>query len=93
MAERGEKHLKYRRLEWHAVVHTDCDLKIVIVRQNSKVKGTMELKDYIGILWRRKWVILLTLVVTVVVVSVGTHLTAPVYQTTQFYVSQSSKVF
>jgi non-specific protein-tyrosine kinase len=40
----------------------------------------MELKNYIEILWRRKWVILLTLVVTVAVVIVGTRLTTPVYQ-------------
>src|SRR5690349_8491220 len=42
----------------------------------------MEIKDYLRILWRRKWVILLTLVVTVVVVSIGTYLTTPVYEAT-----------
>src|SRR6476661_4020622 len=45
----------------------------------------MELKDYLRILSRRKWVILLTLVVTVVVVSIGTYLTTPVYQATAVF--------
>ena len=45
----------------------------------------MELKDYLGILSRRKWVILLTLVVTVVVVSISTYLTTPVYQATAVF--------
>src|SRR5690349_9194462 len=42
----------------------------------------MELKDYIGILWRRKWSILLTLVVTTAVIATGTMMTTPVYQAT-----------
>jgi capsular polysaccharide biosynthesis protein len=42
----------------------------------------MELKDYITVLGRRKWVILLTLAVTMAVVSIGTYLTTPVYQAT-----------
>lgn len=42
----------------------------------------MELKDYITVLLRRKWIILLTLAVTMTVVSIGTHMTTPVYQAT-----------
>jgi uncharacterized protein involved in exopolysaccharide biosynthesis len=42
----------------------------------------VERKNYIEILWRRKWVILITLTVTVAVVSIGTSLTTPVYQAT-----------
>jgi capsular exopolysaccharide synthesis family protein len=42
----------------------------------------MEIKKYIDILWRRKWIILLTLVVAATVVAVGTKMTTPVYQAT-----------
>lgn len=48
----------------------------------SKAQVPVELKNYIEILWRRKWVILLTLIVTVTVVAIGTRLTTPVYQAT-----------
>lgn len=41
----------------------------------------MELKQYFDILWRRKWVILLTFFVTITTVIVGTNLITPVYQT------------
>lgn len=41
----------------------------------------MELKQYFEILWRRKWVILLTFFVTITTVIVGTNLITPVYQT------------
>ena len=40
----------------------------------------MDLKRYINILWRRKWVILLTVVFTMLVVIVGTYFQTPVYQ-------------
>jgi capsular exopolysaccharide synthesis family protein len=39
----------------------------------------MELRDYIGILGRRKWVIILTLLFTIVVVSIGALQTPPKY--------------
>jgi succinoglycan biosynthesis transport protein ExoP len=39
----------------------------------------MELRHYIAILWRRKWVIAVTLVVTVTVVVIGTLLATPTY--------------
>jgi polysaccharide biosynthesis transport protein len=40
----------------------------------------MELKDYINVLWRRKWVILLTLTITMTVVMIGTQMMTPVYR-------------
>lgn len=40
----------------------------------------MQLKDYLNILWRRKWIIILTTFTAVVVVVVGTSMMAPVYQ-------------
>jgi len=40
----------------------------------------MQLKDYLNILWRRKWIILLTTLVTLVVVAYGTSLITPMYQ-------------
>ena len=39
----------------------------------------MELRKYFAILWRRKWVILITMVVTMVVVIAGTLMTKPTY--------------
>lgn len=39
----------------------------------------MELKDYLAILWRRKWIIFLTVAVTVCIVIVGTIQATPVY--------------
>ncbi len=42
----------------------------------------MELRNYLGILWRRKWIIITTLVVTVTVVTIGTFLASPVYTAT-----------
>jgi polysaccharide biosynthesis transport protein len=39
----------------------------------------MELRKYLAILWRRKWVILITMTVTVVVVIAGTLVTKPTY--------------
>ena len=42
----------------------------------------MELKTYINVLLRRKWVILITIVVTLAVVIIGTLLTTPVYSAT-----------
>lgn len=42
----------------------------------------MEVRDYVTILWRRKWIILVTIVVTLAVVTIGTRLTIPVYQAT-----------
>jgi succinoglycan biosynthesis transport protein ExoP len=40
----------------------------------------MELRNYINILLRRKWVIILTIVVTMIVVVIGTRLQTPIYQ-------------
>jgi len=40
----------------------------------------MELKRYINIIWRRRWVIILTIVVTMIVVIIGTSLQTPIYQ-------------
>jgi non-specific protein-tyrosine kinase len=40
----------------------------------------MELKRYIDILWRRKLIIILTLLVTMGVVGIGTYLVTPIYQ-------------
>ncbi len=40
----------------------------------------MELRPYVNILWRRKWVILITAIVTIVVVGIGTRQTTPTYQ-------------
>ncbi len=42
----------------------------------------MELKQYISILWRRKWVIILTTLVTLVAVIIGTLVTRPTYTAT-----------
>lgn len=42
----------------------------------------MELKSYLAILWRRKWIILIVAVVTVGVVTAGTLRMTPVYSTT-----------
>lgn len=39
----------------------------------------MELKTYVAILWRRKWVIVLTTAVTVIVVVIGTLMITPTY--------------
>jgi capsular polysaccharide biosynthesis protein len=41
----------------------------------------MELRQYVDILWRRKWMVLLTAMVTVAVVAVGTYRMTPVYAT------------
>ncbi len=41
----------------------------------------MDLLHYLRVLWRRRFVFLLTLVVTLIVVTVGTLLLTPVYQT------------
>lgn len=40
----------------------------------------MELKNYIDIILRRKWAIILTVVVTMIVVVIGTQMQTPVYQ-------------
>ena len=40
----------------------------------------MDLKRYFNILWRRMWVIILTVVVTMAVVIIGTYLQTPIYQ-------------
>jgi uncharacterized protein involved in exopolysaccharide biosynthesis len=39
----------------------------------------MQLRDYLAILWRRKWVIVITATVTLVVVIIGTSLTERIY--------------
>jgi len=40
----------------------------------------MELKQYWDIIWRRKWLILTTLLISLTVASVGTFATAPIYR-------------
>ena len=40
----------------------------------------MELRDYLTILWRRKWVIITTIVVTEIVVIIGTLMMVPTYK-------------
>jgi succinoglycan biosynthesis transport protein ExoP len=40
----------------------------------------MELKTYLAILWRRKWVILITTVVTVLVTAAGAFMMTPTYE-------------
>ena len=40
----------------------------------------MELRRYFDILWRRKWIVLLTLVVTMAAVVIGTNQVTPIYQ-------------
>jgi polysaccharide biosynthesis transport protein len=40
----------------------------------------MELKDYFEILWRRKWIIICTFLVTVAAVVIGTRIMTPIYQ-------------
>ena len=40
----------------------------------------MEIRHYINIIWRRSWVIVLTIFVTMVVVIIGTHLQTRIYQ-------------
>lgn len=39
----------------------------------------MQLADYIAIVWRRKWVAILTVLVTMIVVITGTYMMTPVY--------------
>ncbi len=40
----------------------------------------MELRDYLNIILRRKWIILLTVIITMIAVVIGTRLQKPVYQ-------------
>jgi capsular exopolysaccharide synthesis family protein len=40
----------------------------------------MELKNYLRILWQRKWVIFVTTFITLLVVAIGTYLATPIYQ-------------
>jgi succinoglycan biosynthesis transport protein ExoP len=40
----------------------------------------MELWNYLEILWRRKWVIIITAVVTMLVTAIGLYMTIPVYE-------------
>lgn len=42
----------------------------------------MELREYLEVLWRRKWVIIITFVATVGTVGLGTHYSTPVYVAT-----------
>jgi capsular exopolysaccharide synthesis family protein len=42
----------------------------------------MELRDYLAILWGRKWVIIITAVATLMVVTIGTFLAVPLYEAT-----------
>jgi non-specific protein-tyrosine kinase len=42
----------------------------------------MELRSYIAILWRRKWVIAVTVAVTVIIVVIGTLMATPTYVAT-----------
>lgn len=40
----------------------------------------MELKEYFEIIWRRKWVILSTMLITLLIAAAGTFVAAPVYE-------------
>lgn len=42
----------------------------------------MELRHYFAILWRRKWVVILAVVITTVVTAIGSYLVAPQYVAT-----------
>ena len=39
----------------------------------------MDLKSYLSILWGNKWIIITTLVITLIGVTVGTMLLTPIY--------------
>lgn len=39
----------------------------------------MDLQAYIRILWRKRWIIVLTIIATLIVVGIGSYLTTPVY--------------
>jgi polysaccharide biosynthesis transport protein len=40
---------------------------------------SMDLQGYFRIIWRKRWVIILTILISLIVVAVGTYLTTPVY--------------
>ena len=42
----------------------------------------MELKTYMAILWRRKWIIVIVTAVTVIITTVGTFMLTPTYEAT-----------
>jgi uncharacterized protein involved in exopolysaccharide biosynthesis len=42
----------------------------------------MDIRHYISILWRRKWIIIITLLVTMIVVVIGTLKMTPIYSAT-----------
>ena len=42
----------------------------------------MELRHYLSILWRRKWVVVITLVAALVAIAIGHSLTTPIYTAT-----------
>ncbi len=39
----------------------------------------MDLQGYIRIIWRKRWVIILTILISLIVIGIGTYLTTPVY--------------
>ncbi len=42
----------------------------------------MEIKHYLSILWRRKWVVIATVAVVLIVIAIGNAITAPIYTAT-----------
>jgi capsular exopolysaccharide synthesis family protein len=42
----------------------------------------MDLQFYLNILWRRKWIIIITILITELIVIIGTFLTVPIYSAT-----------
>lgn len=44
-------------------------------------KVTLELRNYFTILWRRKWIIVVTTITTVVIAGIGTFMLEPAYET------------
>ena len=42
----------------------------------------MDLKYYLSILWGNKWIIITTLVITLIIVTVGTMIITPIYSAT-----------
>ena len=66
-----------RRRRETGAVGSAYDAAAPTLQQEEK---PVELRTYIEILWRRKWVIATTAVTTLVVVVVGTLLATPVYE-------------
>jgi non-specific protein-tyrosine kinase len=54
-------------------------INLMLVRECIALGAEMELRDYLTILWRRKWVVIATLLMTEIVVVVATVKTTPVF--------------